>query len=40
MQLELMKKGGRPPKNTDKIEIALKMYESKDCSIKQITAYL
>ncbi len=31
------KKGGRPQKHTDKVEMALKMYQSKEYSIKQIT---
>ncbi len=31
------KKGGRPQKHTDKFEIALKMHQSKEYSIKQIT---
>ncbi|CAM3594440.1 recombinase family protein [Brevibacillus invocatus] len=30
------KKGGRPSKQTDKVEMALKMYDSKDYSIAQI----
>lgn len=29
--------GGRPSKNADKVQIALKMYDSKEYSIKQIT---
>ncbi len=31
------KKGGRPTKREDKVEIAIKMYKSKDYSIKEIT---
>ena len=31
------KKGGRPTKKEDKVEIAIKMYKSKDYSIKEIT---
>lgn len=30
------KKGGRPSKRTDRVEMALKMYDSKDYSIEQI----
>jgi DNA invertase Pin-like site-specific DNA recombinase len=31
------KKGGRPTKKEDKVEMAVKMYKSKDYTIKQIT---
>ncbi|WP_335871869.1 recombinase family protein [Bacillus sp. 2205SS5-2] len=31
------KKGGRPTKREDKVEVAIKMYKSKDYSIKEIT---
>jgi len=31
------KKGGRPTKKEDKVEVAIKMYKSKDYSIKEIT---
>ncbi|MBG9774463.1 helix-turn-helix domain-containing protein [Brevibacillus laterosporus] len=31
------KKGGRPSKKEDKVAIAVKMYKSKDYTIKEIT---